>query len=391
MSMGSSYSLKGNNYSQLASSMGNRGNFGDLSISMSNAGMPGNTQMGMGSQFKMGINPLSANRASRASNISMSASYNISGVTGNNKLIDNYQDMSMSASRKSVGGGWTSGAHVSAFQRKHGRASRLVMMATPEGSWGDVKRQPVVGGNWKSNGDMDFVNSFPEKVLNASEYDAEKMSVCVAPTDIHLSGVKAQVKDHINVMAQDVSQYPKGAYTGNVTADQLKDIGVHWTLTGHSERRTLHNESDEDVAKKTKAAIENGVTVMACIGEQLEERESGKTGEVNARQLKAIADELEEEHWGHVVIAYEPVWAIGTGKVATPEQAEETHLEIREWLSKNVSDDVAGKTRILYGGSVNAGNCEELIKKPNIDGFLVGGASLKDDFKTIIEAVAGTV
>lgn len=142
---------------------------------------------------------------------------------------------------------------------------------------------------------------------------------------------------------------------------------------------------------KTKAAIENGVIVMACIGEQLEERESGKTDEVNARQLQAIADEITESQWGDVVIAYEPVWAIGTGKVATPEQAEETQLNIRKWLAENVSDEVAGKTRILYGGSVNAGNCAELIKKPNIDGFLVGGASLKEDFKTIIEAVNESV
>ena len=193
------------------------------------------------------------------------------------------------------------------------------MMATPEGSWGDVERQPVVGGNWKSNGDMDFVNSFPKDVLNKSKFDASKMQVCVAPTDIHLAAVNAIVNGDINVMAQDVSQYPQGAYTGNVTADQLTDIGVKWTLTGHSERRTLHHESDEDVAKKTKVALEKGVSVMACIGEQLEERESGKTGEVNARQLKAIANELTESQWGDVVIAYEPVWAIGTGKVATPE------------------------------------------------------------------------
>merc|ERR1719213_519223 len=192
------------------------------------------------------------------------------------------------------------------------------------------------------------------------------MSVCVAPTDIHLTSVNNIVNDGINVMAQDVSQYPKGAYTGNVTADQLKDICVQWTLTGHSERRTLCKESDEDVAKKTKAAIDSGVTVMACIGELLEERESGKTDEVNARQLQAIADELEPAHWGSVVIAYEPVWAIGTGKVATPEQAEETQLNIRKWLAKNISPEVAGATRILYGGSVNAENCGELIQKPNI-------------------------
>ena len=141
----------------------------------------------------------------------------------------------------------------------------------------------------------------------------------------------------------------------------MKDIGISWTLTGHSERRTLFHETDHDVAVKTKAAIDAGMKAMLCIGEQLAEREAGETGEVNARQLKAVAEVLDEKDWEHVVIAYEPVWAIGTGKVATPEQAQETHLEIREWLAKNISNEVAGKTRILYGGSVNGGNCEDLI------------------------------
>lgn len=319
----------------------------------------------------------------------MSTGFDVSGSRAN-PVIDNYQDMSMRSARRTQSrAGWGR-----LPQPKHSalRASTIMMAGdVPEGSWADVKRQPVVGGNWKSNGDLDFVNSFPKNTLNKSEFDSSKMSVCVAPTDIHLAAVNAEVKDGINVMAQDVSQYPKGAYTGNVTADQLKDIGVHWALTGHSERRTLCNESDKDVALKTKAAIEEGVTVMACIGEQLDEREGGKTDEVNARQLQAIADEITESQWGDVVVAYEPVWAIGTGKVATPEQAEETQANIRKWLAENVSADVAGKTRILYGGSVNAGNCAELIQQPNIDGFLVGGASLKDDFKTIIEAVASTV
>lgn len=125
----------------------------------------------------------------------------------------------------------------------------------------------------------------------------------------------------MHVSAQDVSQYGRGAYTGNITADQLTDANIKWTLTGHSERRTLFGESDQDVALKTKVAVENGLNVMLCIGEQLEEREAGKTGEVNARQLQAVVDELTEGQWGNVVIAYEPVWAIGTGKVATPEQA----------------------------------------------------------------------
>jgi len=190
----------------------------------------------------------------------------------------------------------------------------------------------------------------------------------------------------VHVAAQDVSQYGRGAYTGNITADQLTDANIKWTLTGHSERRTLFGETDQDVALKTKVAVENGLNVMLCIGEQLEERESGKTGEVNARQLQAVVEELTEGQWGNVVIAYEPVWAIGTGKVATPEQAQDTHAEIRDWLAENVSPAVAGATRILYGGSVNGGNCADLITNRDIDGFLVGGASLKPEFKDIIEA-----
>ena len=190
----------------------------------------------------------------------------------------------------------------------------------------------------------------------------------------------------MHVAAQDVSQYGRGAYTGNITADQLTDANIKWTLTGHSERRSLFGETDQDVALKTKVAVENGLNVMLCIGEQLEERESGKTGEVNARQLQAVVEELTEGQWGNVVIAYEPVWAIGTGKVATPEQAQDTHAEIRDWLAENVSPAVAGATRILYGGSVNGGNCADLITNRDIDGFLVGGASLKPEFKDIIEA-----
>ena len=192
--------------------------------------------------------------------------------------------------------------------------------AAHEGSWGDVDRNYVIGGNWKSNGDMEFVNSFPKEVLAKAKFDEKKVEVVVAPTDLHLASVQQELKDtHVHVSAQDVSQFGRGAYTGNITADQLTDMKIGWTLTGHSERRTLFGETDADVALKTKIAIENGLNVMLCIGEQLEERESGKTGEVNARQLQAVVDELTEGQWADVVIAYEPVWAIGTGKVATPQ------------------------------------------------------------------------
>jgi triosephosphate isomerase len=167
--------------------------------------------------------------------------------------------------------------------------TRGVLMALPkhaEGSWGDVDRNYVIGGNWKSNGDMEFIDSFPEDVLAKAKFDPKKVEVVVSPTDLHLTTVKYKLgKSNVEVSAQDCSQYGRGAYTGNVTADQLKDLNIKWTLTGHSERRTLFGETDADVALKTKVALENGLNVMLCIGEQLEERESGKTGEVNARQL----------------------------------------------------------------------------------------------------------
>jgi len=184
------------------------------------------------------------------------------------------------------------------------RASNTVLMALPkgaEGDWGSVDRNYVIGGNWKSNGDWEFVNSFPKDVLNKTPFDASKVEVVVAPTDLHLHTVKDLLAEgKVSASAQDVSQYGRGAYTGNITADQLTDAGIKWTLTGHSERRTLFKETDEDVALKTKVAIENGMNVMLCIGELLEERESGKTGEVNARQLQAVVDHITESQWGNV-------------------------------------------------------------------------------------------
>jgi triosephosphate isomerase (TIM) len=320
-----------------------------------------------------------ANRAQQMSSIKRSQaqascgdfSFSVSGTGMTMK--DNFQDSNFGAKM--------------APKRRFNRG--FALMALPEGAegaWGSYNRKYVIGGNWKSNGDIDFAAKHVNDVLNKVEFDTNNVEVVIAPTDIHLTSVKDITKPEIQVSAQDVSQYGRGAYTGNVTADQLTDIGIKWTLTGHSERRSLFGETDQDVAVKTKIAIENGMNVMVCIGELLEERESGKTDEVNARQLQAVADEIAEGQWGNVVIAYEPVWAIGTGKVATPEQAEETHLNIRAWLHENISPEVAAATRILYGGSVNGGNAETLIGQPNIDGFLVGGASLKPEFGDIISA-----
>ena len=242
----------------------------------------------------------------------------------------------------------------------------------------------MVGGNWKCNGNLAFAKSFPADVLNKLKFDPSKVDVVVAPTALHIPTVQSVVANNVNVATQNVSLTGDGAYTGEFSAGMIKDMGVKYTLTGHSERRTLYGESDQDVAKKTKLAIDGGFTVLACIGELLNERESGKTAEVNSRQLGAIREVCDD--WSNIVIAYEPVWAIGTGKTATPEIAQQTHAEIREWLGKNVSKKAQDSVRILYGGSVSDANAADLIKKEDIDGFLVGGASLKPQFHTIVEA-----
>lgn len=164
----------------------------------------------------------------------------------------------------------------------------------------------------------------------------------------------------------------------------IKDLGLEWVILGHSERRHVFGESDALIAEKTVHALEAGIKVVFCIGEKLEEREAGHTKDVNFRQLQAIVDK--GVSWENIVIAYEPVWAIGTGKTASGEQAQEVHEWIRAFLKEKVSPAVADATRIIYGGSVTADNAAELGKKPDIDGFLVGGASLKPDFVKIINA-----
>ena len=182
-----------------------------------------------------------------------------------------------------------------------------------------------------------------------------------------------------------------GAFTGEISAQMLLDAGIHWTLTGHSERRVgfgIPGETSEVVGRKTAVAVRAGLSVIACIGEQLADRENGTTMKVLEAQLSGIKAALTEAEWSKVVIAYEPVWAIGTGKVATPEQAEETHRQIREWVETNVSAEVAAALRIIYGGSVKGNNCRTLIACPNIDGFLVGGASLLPEFVDIIQSAS---
>ncbi|KAI8892695.1 Triosephosphate isomerase [Globomyces pollinis-pini] len=247
-----------------------------------------------------------------------------------------------------------------------------------------MPRKFIVGGNWKMNGDRALLDSI-SATLNSNEY--EKSEVVVAPPAPLLALARNTFSPAVGIAAQNCSQHKSGAYTGEIHADLLKDLNIDWVILGHSERREIFNESDELVGEKVAFAIKNGLKVMACIGEKLQERQANETLNVLIRQLEGIKSKLSEAEWENVVIAYEPVWAIGTGVVATPAQAQETHLQIRNWLASNVSQKVADETRIMYGGSVNAKNCGELQSQPDIDGFLVGGASLKPaDFLTICKS-----
>merc|ERR1719343_1916835 len=202
--------------------------------------------------------------------------------------------------------------------------------------------------------------------------------------------VKEQLESMGMIAAtQNMSATGFGAFTGELAAEHLEDCAIGWTLIGHSERRKLYGETDEDTCKKMEKCQDKGINVIMCIGESLEEREAGKTDDVNKRQLGAVLPEIKD--WDSVVIAYEPVWAIGTGKVATPDQAQEAHAAIRAFLKDTAGADVADKVCIQYGGSVKPENCAELIAKPDIDGFLVGGASTKGSFSTIYTTVQASV
>lgn len=250
-----------------------------------------------------------------------------------------------------------------------------------------MPRTPIVGGNWKCNpGKLADAVALVD-AWKAKSFDKSKVEVVICPTALHLSSVKEGLESiGMQVSAQNVSKTDLGAFTGEIAASQLTDLNVGWTLIGHSERRSKYGETDEDTGIKVEKCQAAGIKVLFCIGELLEEREAGKTDEVNKRQLAAVIPKI--KNWDLIVIAYEPVWAIGTGKVASADQAEEAHAAIRAYLKEAVSEEVAEKVRIQYGGSVTPENCAELISKPNIDGFLVGGASLKPSFLDIVTTVA---
>lgn len=244
-------------------------------------------------------------------------------------------------------------------------------------------RQTLVAGNWKMNGSLESIAALLDGIkAGAGDVTAAELAVCCPA--VYIDTVSSQLKGTVIAFGgQDISVHDKGAYTGEIAGSMWNDFNCKYVIIGHSERRTYHHESDELVAEKFEAARKAGLVPLFCIGETLEERESGVTESVVSRQINAVIDRLGVDVLGEGVIAYEPVWAIGTGVTATPEQAQETHAFIRSMIAEK-SKSVADSIQILYGGSMNPGNAAELLACADIDGGLIGGASLKaDDFLAI--------
>ncbi|KAI9779739.1 MAG: triosephosphate isomerase [Geoglossum umbratile] len=245
-----------------------------------------------------------------------------------------------------------------------------------------MARRFFVGGNFKMNGSVQIISDII-KGLNSAQLDPSVETV-VAPSALYLVLTHDLLRKDIGVASQNAFDRPNGAFTGEISVDQLKDAGVTWAILGHSERRVILQEESAFVASKTEAALSGGIGVILCVGESLEQREANKTIDVVTTQLAAVAERVQD--WSKIVVAYEPIWAIGTGKVATTQQAQEVHSEIRKWLASTISQEASENTRIIYGGSVTDKNCKDLAKQPDIDGFLVGGASLKPAFFDIVNS-----
>ncbi len=245
-------------------------------------------------------------------------------------------------------------------------------------------RKKIIAGNWKMNMLPDDTIRFIDEITPLIKDTQSEIILCVPYTDLFYALLTAQ-NTNIKIGAQNMHWEESGAYTGEVSAQMLKSIGVQYVIIGHSERRQYFNETDETVAKKVKSAFQIGLNPILCVGETLEQREQGKEEEVVKSQLKIALSNLTEEEVANIIIAYEPIWAIGTGKTATSEDANKMAKNIRQEISNLYGQKVAERVIIQYGGSVKSSNCKELFESSDIDGALIGGASLKvDEFAKIV-------
>ncbi len=247
-------------------------------------------------------------------------------------------------------------------------------------------RRPLVAGNWKLNGSLSSISELISGIRERQE-QVKNAELAVCPPFVYLSYVQSLLQgSDISLGAQDCSDQESGAYTGEVAAEMIKEFGCTYNIIGHSERRHIYGDSNETVATKFAHVIKNELTPILCVGETLQDREEGHTEVVIAKQINAVLDLFGVKAFAKAIIAYEPVWAIGTGKTATPEQAQEVHEEIRLIIGAQ-NKDIAANIRILYGGSMKPENAKQLLDQPDIDGGLIGGAALKaEDFIGIAKA-----
>lgn len=245
-------------------------------------------------------------------------------------------------------------------------------------------RRKLVAGNWKMHGSRDFADGLAQAIVDDLPRHCD---VAIFPPFPYLIPLAAQHRDSgLAIGAQDVSQHDQGAYTGEVSAAMLRDAGCDYVLVGHSERRQYHRESDDQVAAKAAQALAHGLVPILCVGETLEQHDAGRAHEVVARQLQAVIDRCGIGAFARIVLAYEPVWAIGTGRTASPELAQRVHATLRSQLAR-ADAKITDSTRILYGGSIKPGNAADLFAQPDVDGGLIGGASLQAaDFLRICAA-----
>ncbi|MEC7500730.1 MAG: triose-phosphate isomerase [Planctomycetota bacterium] len=252
-------------------------------------------------------------------------------------------------------------------------------------------RKTFIAGNWKMNLDRTQAVALAMELESGFATDSD-VELAVCPPFVYLDAVSAVVQaTAIALGAQDMYFEKEGAFTGEVSGGMLTDLGCHYVILGHSERRHILGETDDVINQKVHAALALGLKPILCVGELLEEREASQTEAVVRQQMQGSLDGISADQMEDVVIAYEPVWAIGTGKVATPEQAQSVHADLRRMIEACYNPEVASKVRIQYGGSVKPGNAGELLSLPDVDGALVGGASLTaSDFLGIVTAVTGT-
>ncbi len=249
-------------------------------------------------------------------------------------------------------------------------------------------RQKIVAGNWKMHKNAEETEDLLNELIDKLPNDVEAQ-VIVAPTFINLASAVDHLEfTNIAVAAQNMSQFESGAYTGEISADMLKSIGVNIVIIGHSERRAYFNETDFILADKVTTALSHNMTVIFCFGEELKDRQNNQHFNIVENQLRDGLFHIKDKDWEQIVLAYEPVWAIGTGETASPEQAQEMHRFIRETVRQRSGSTIADDVSILYGGSVKPDNAKEIFSKPDVDGGLIGGAALKaTDFAAIVRSI----